>query len=44
MAFRPIKYVIESELDNTQLGVVTGWIQFAGMKKNVVLSGKREDG
>ena len=37
MAFRPTRYVIEGELDNTKLGVVTGWIQFAGMKDKVVL-------
>jgi len=37
MAFRPTRYVIEGELDNTKLGVVTGWIQFAGMKGKVVL-------
>ena len=37
MAFRPTRYVIEGELDNTKLGVVTGWIQFAGMKDKVML-------
>jgi hypothetical protein len=37
MAFRPTRYLIEGELDNTKLGVVTGWIQFAGMKEKVVL-------
>ena len=37
MAFRPTRYVIEGELDNTHLGKVTGWIQFAGMNERVVL-------
>jgi hypothetical protein len=37
MAFRPTWYLIEGELDNTKLGVVTGWIRFAGMKGRVVL-------
>jgi len=35
MAWRPNEYVIEGELDNTQLGRVTGWIQFAGLKDKV---------
>jgi hypothetical protein len=30
--------LIEGELDNTQLGRVTGWIQFAGIKGPVVLN------
>lgn len=38
MAFRPSHYVIEGELDNTQLGVVTGWIRFAGIRGRVVLN------
>lgn len=38
MAFRPTRYVMEGELDNTQLGRVTGWIQFAGKKGTVVLN------
>jgi len=37
MAFRPTQYLIEGELDNTKLGVVTGWIQLAGMKGKIVL-------
>ena len=37
MAFRPTGYLMEGELDNTQLGKVTGWIRFAGMKGRVVL-------
>ncbi len=35
MAWRPNEYVIEGELDNTQLGKVTGWILFAGLKDKV---------
>jgi hypothetical protein len=38
MAFRPTRYVMKGELDNTQSGRVTGWIQFAGMKVRVVLN------
>jgi hypothetical protein len=37
MAFRPIHYLMEGELDNTQLGRVTGWIRFAGIRGRVVL-------
>jgi hypothetical protein len=37
MAFRPTRHLIEGELDNTQPGIVTGWIQFAGMAGKVVL-------
>ena len=33
MAWRPTRYLIEGELDNTILGKVTGWMQFAGMDK-----------
>jgi hypothetical protein len=35
MAWRPSEYVIEGELDNTQPGRVTGWMQFAGMTGRV---------
>jgi hypothetical protein len=35
MAWRPNEYVIEGELDNTNPGKVTGWIQFAGLKDKV---------
>ena len=35
MAWRPTRYLIEGELDNTILGKVTGWMQFAGMDKKV---------
>jgi hypothetical protein len=38
MAFRPTRHLMEGELDNTRLGRVTGWIQFAGMKGTVVLN------
>lgn len=31
MAWRPSRYLIEGELDNTTLGTVTGWMQFTGM-------------
>ena len=35
MAWRVSAYLIEGELDNTQPGKVTGWMQFAGMKEQV---------
>jgi ABC-type sugar transport system ATPase subunit len=35
MAWRPNEYLIEGELDNTQLGKVTGWMRFAGMNGKV---------
>ena len=35
MAWRPTKYLIEGELDNTNPGKVTGWMRFAGSKKKV---------
>jgi hypothetical protein len=35
MAWRPSQYLIEGELDNTEPGKVTGWMQFAGMKQKV---------
>jgi len=37
MAWRPTRYLIEGELDNTHPGKVTGWMQFAGMKERVTL-------
>jgi hypothetical protein len=37
MAWRPTTHLIEGEIDNTQLGKVTGWLQFAGIKNPVVL-------
>ena len=38
MAWRPTQYLIEGELDNTQPGKVTGWMQFAGMTGMVTFS------
>ena len=35
MAWRPTKYLVEGELDNTYRGKVTGWMQFAGLKEKV---------
>jgi len=35
MAFRISAYLVEGELDNTHLGQVTGWMEFAGMKEKV---------
>ncbi|HSV98657.1 MAG TPA: DUF2958 domain-containing protein [Sedimentisphaerales bacterium] len=35
MAWRISQYLVEGELDNTHLGKVTGWMQFAGMKEKV---------
>jgi hypothetical protein len=37
MAWRPIRYLVEGEMDNTVPGKVTGWLQFARMKDKVVL-------
>jgi len=31
MTWRPTKYLLEGELDNTRPGKVTGWMKFAGM-------------
>lgn len=36
MAWRPTEHLIEGELDNTQPGKVTGWMQFAGMDEKVI--------
>jgi hypothetical protein len=36
MAWRPTEHLIEGELDNTEPGKVTGWMQFAGMDEKVV--------
>lgn len=35
MAWRPTKYVMEGELDNTELGKVTGWIKFLGKRSKI---------
>lgn len=32
MAWRPTRYLIEGELDNTTPGKITGWMRFAGLK------------
>jgi hypothetical protein len=37
MAWRPTLYLIEGELDNTQPGQVSGWLQFVRMKNKVIL-------
>ncbi len=37
MAWRPARYLIEGELDNTVPGRITGWMEFAGMKERVTL-------
>jgi hypothetical protein len=36
MAWRPTEHLIEGELDNTNPGKVTGWMQFAGMNEKVI--------
>jgi hypothetical protein len=33
MAWRPTEYLVQGELDNTTLGKVTGWMEFAGKGK-----------
>ena len=35
MAWRPTRYLIEGELDNTYPGKVTGWMRFAGLNEKV---------
>ena len=35
MAWRPNRYLLEGELDNTTPGKVTGWMRFAGLNKKV---------
>ena len=37
MAFRPTHCLIRGMLDNTTLGKVTGWMEFAGKRKKVIL-------
>ena len=37
MTWRPSKYLLEGELDNTTPGKVTGWMKFAGMKEKVTV-------
>ena len=38
MAWRPTQYLVEGVLDNTTLGKVTGWMQFAGVKEKVTFN------
>jgi hypothetical protein len=35
MAWRPSRFLLEGELDNTTLGKVVGWMKFAGMRCKV---------
>ena len=35
MAWRPTQQLIGGELDNTHLGKVTGWMEFAGVNEKV---------
>ena len=35
MAWRPSRYLLEGELDNTVPGKVAGWMRFAGMQRKV---------
>ena len=37
MTWRPNKYLLEGELDNSKPGKVTGWLRFAGMKEFVAV-------
>lgn len=37
MAWRPTRFLIYGELDNTQPGKVSGWLQFAGKEEKVIL-------
>jgi len=37
MAWRPTRYLVQGELDNTVPGKVTGWMEFAGMGQRVRL-------
>jgi hypothetical protein len=38
MTWRPNKYLLEGELDNTSAGQVTGWLRFAGLPEKVVVA------
>ena len=38
MSWIPTPYLLEGELDNTQPGKITGWLQFAGMKNKAVIN------
>ena len=37
MAWRPTRFLIEGELDNTTAGKVMGWMKFAGLQEEVTL-------
>jgi len=37
MAWRPTQHLVRGELDNTHLGKVTGWMEFAGVKDKVTV-------
>lgn len=37
MTWRPNKYLLEGELDNSQPGKVTGWLRFAGLDRTVTV-------
>ncbi len=37
MTWRPSKYLLEGELDNSRPGRVTGWLRFAGLKDIVAV-------
>jgi hypothetical protein len=36
MAWRPTRFLIEGELDNTVPGKITGWMRFAGKKEKII--------
>jgi hypothetical protein len=38
MAWRPYDQLIEGELDNTELGKVTGWMKFRGLRGKVIFN------
>lgn len=37
MTWRPSKYLLEGELDNSRPGRVSGWLRFAGLKETVTI-------
>jgi len=38
MTWRPTRYLLEGELDNSRPGKVTGWLRFAGLKETVTVN------
>ena len=38
MAWRPMEFLLEGELDNTRPGRVTGWMQFRGIQGKIALN------